>query len=850
MRASWAQPAGWSDGGARAARVRACVALAAGMCGIALGRHSPGAPMGLWFALAVGAAGLACAGRGWVCKAALTLAMCLLMAGWTHARVHTLAPTSIERMLPAYEGGAAPGVIVRVECRVESATVRLGEAPTILDPPFSGEAGGSVEAEALRVWTDDGWRRASGRVRLHAIGLRNEHVRAGQKVVATGWGGAIGRDLNGGRAVDGKAWSRMRGPSAIVRMSSPGLIEPADEDWLERAWAAPTRWRGALRRRSGLALGDYRSDEGRSLMAALLLGRREPGVGPAIERFRVLGAAHLLSVSGFHLAVLAGIALWAVRLTGERGRLESVLVGAATLVYLLVLPTRAPIARSGAMVLGVLAGDALGRRPDRLASLAWVALGLLVWRPLDLWSIGYQLSVGITALLVWLGQTRHPWVFGWRVVGAPARGGALADAARVVRGTLATCVLCSLVAAPTILTHTGVASPIAPLASAVLLPVVLVDLAVGFVLVVGTAIVPAMAEFASGVLGALGDATLWVAAALEHVPGAWTRLPPVSSVWAGAATLWTLRLIAGGRLRDRRVWAMAALLGLWLAGEVGLRGWLDRGVQARIQTMAVGDGTCHLVRSGSASILWDAGSLQRGWNERAIERVWRDSGGRRVRTAIISHPNLDHYNALPALAGVIGLERVLVGAATLERLDDGPGRHWRELLEEEGVTIERIGAGDAILFGHATLTILGEGEPGMGMNDRSLVARLEVATERGPLRALFTGDIQDEAMGLLASRGVDVRADVLELPHHGSFTPGGPGFIERVGPSVVVQSTGVDRIGDPRWEGARRGRVWWTTAAHGAAWVELRRDGSVVTGARLAGDERDLARRAGGGPGG
>ncbi|MEZ6242424.1 MAG: ComEC/Rec2 family competence protein [Phycisphaerales bacterium] len=845
MRASWTRPGDWSDGEALAARVRAGVALGAVAAGITLGRYTPGAAIGVWFALALGASGLACVGRGWVCRVALVVVVALLAAGWTQARVHTRAPLSLERWLPGGIGGVSPRVIVRLECRALSATVRPGSERTPLDAPFGEETPPSIEVEALRVETSEGWAPATGLVVVRAPGLRNEDYTPGGRVLVTGWGVRIGAGSNpGNEGWPGRA--RQRGEVGSIFLTSPELIQPVEEGWLSYAWATPTRWRGLVRRRAAAAMGESEG-EGAALMGALLLGKRDPTMAPIATRFRQLGASHLLAVSGFHLAVLAGLALWFARLFGERGRLESALVGGATFVYMLVLPTRTPITRAGVMVLGVLGGEALARRPDRLASLAWIAIGLLAWRPLDLWSIGFQLSVGITGLLIWLGSVRHPWVFGApRVVGAGADVGVWRGAGRVVWRTFVGCVLCWVIAAPTILTHTGVASPIAPIASTLLLPFVLFDLAAGFVVVIAGSVVPSVSGVGSHVFAALGDGTLWVASVLERVPGATYALPAVSSVWAVAATAWGIWMIKRARVRDPLVWGVGVALGVWLAAEVMLGPRLTDRVVLRVDTLDVEDGTCHLVRSGDEALLWDAGSLSRPWAEGSIERAWRALGGAPVRTAIVSHPNLDHYNALPALAQPLGLRRVLVSDAMLEQMDQGVPAFWRQRLEAQGVRIERLSVGDEVTLGRATIRILSDGSGGgeLELNDRSLVARLEAPTERGVRRVLMTGDIEAPGMELLESRGADVRADVLELPHHGSVHATALDFVARVDPAIVVQSTGPSRALDERWASVREGRVWWTTAVEGAAWVEVRRDGSLETGAMVESGVWDYRRPA------
>ena len=80
------------------------------------------------------------------------------------------------------------------------------------------------------------------------------------------------------------------------------------------------------------------------------------------------------------------------------------------------------------------------------------------------------------------------------------------------------------------------------------------------------------------------------------------------------------------------------------------------------------------------------------------------------------------------------------------------------------------------------------------------------------------------------SPGADLRADVLELPHHGSVQPTAMALVETVNPAVVLQSTGPSRALDIRWNAHRLGRQWWTTATDGAAWVEFHQDGSITSG--------------------
>ena len=108
-------------------------------------------------------------------------------------------------------------------------------------------------------------------------------------------------------------------------------------------------------------------------------------------------------------------------------------------------------------------------------------------------------------------------------------------------------------------------------------------------------------------------------------------------------------------------------------------------------------------------------------------------------------------------------------------------------------------------------------------NDASLVLRVDVVGTR----ILLTGDIGAATeRALLASR-IDLRADVLKLPHHGSRYSATLPFLEAVGAEIALLSAPCSaRSRLPAPEAVQRARlagmsVWWT-GRDGALWVQLR----------------------------
>jgi beta-lactamase superfamily II metal-dependent hydrolase len=113
-------------------------------------------------------------------------------------------------------------------------------------------------------------------------------------------------------------------------------------------------------------------------------------------------------------------------------------------------------------------------------------------------------------------------------------------------------------------------------------------------------------------------------------------------------------------------------------------------------------------------------------------------------------------------------------------------------LKERGVPLEiaaqgfsetRAGALMQMLWPPADLV-------SKGANDTSLVLSISTPASTGAThRLLLNGDIQKQATWALLEAGVDLRADVTDLPHHGGINAASPEWLPRVAPQMVLQSS-------------------------------------------------------------
>ncbi len=161
---------------------------------------------------------------------------------------------------------------------------------------------------------------------------------------------------------------------------------------------------------------------------------------------------------------------------------------------------------------------------------------------------------------------------------------------------------------------------------------------------------------------------------------------------------------------------------------------------------------------------------------------------RSVDVVLLSHPNSDHMVSLPEVLRRYRV-RTLITAGT--PFDSGLYHALLSGALLRGVKLTAVEADSTIRIADAVLTVLWPPVPrphGMNkdVNNDSIVLRLE----QGGKRILFTGDEESIVEKTLLAAGVDLRADILKIAHHGSVTSSSTGFLLAVHPKTAVISVG------------------------------------------------------------
>lgn len=162
-------------------------------------------------------------------------------------------------------------------------------------------------------------------------------------------------------------------------------------------------------------------------------------------------------------------------------------------------------------------------------------------------------------------------------------------------------------------------------------------------------------------------------------------------------------------------------------------------------------------------------------------------GAKYIDLALITHPQLDHFNGYNFI-----LDHYGIGAFLYNGRDDPGVAEWgalKQKIAEKHIPLITLAAGDRVRYGAAEVDILSpdaEFAQSAELNDTGLVERVRTPD----LRALFTADIGFNIEEWLIAHVEDLRADILKVPHHGSKYASGESFLRAVDPEIAVIEVG------------------------------------------------------------
>ncbi len=539
------------------------------------------------------------------------------------------------------------------------------------------------------------------------------------------------------------------------------------------------------------------------ILTALAVGDQKAVDSDLWVVFNRTGTIHLMSISGLHVTLVAGLVgglvgfgwrrvpALALRCPAQRAALAGAVL--AAFAYALLAGFGVPAQRTLYMLLVAAAALGSGRvvAPSRILVLA-LLLVLIVdpWSPL---APGFWLSFGAVAALLYIGSAVLGTGDGWR---QRLRGWGLVQWA----ATLASLPVLMLVFQQFPL--------VSPLANALAVPVI------SFIvtpLALLAALLPwaPLMLLAHGILDALMAFLFWCAAwPVWQAPAA----PPWVAVGAAAGVALCL--------------LPRAVPGKWLGlvlmvPAVFWPAQLPPPGEAWIDVLDVGQGQAVVIRTQAHAMVYDPGpryNADADAGQRVLVPYLRWLGVRRLDKVLVTHGDADHAGGLVSLLAALPAERLLSSMAELEGdlCAAGQGWHW------DGVDFR----------------ILHPAPQAYLQTTRRNSLSCVLAVDAGGRRMLLTGDIEAvDEIAMVERDAAALRADLLLVPHHGARGSSTPAFVAAVGAGEVIYSVGYrNRFGHPRADVVDRYAATlarqWRTDRDGALRIRMAPAGVTIDATR------------------
>ncbi len=408
------------------------------------------------------------------------------------------------------------------------------------------------------------------------------------------------------------------GASGFVHGAIKIVAPPAQAGWALRANAFVQGLRDAIDARIRAVLtGDVGS-----IASALITGKRDAITPHLYDSMFVSGIGHVLSISGYHMAVVAGVVFFILRALlalipglSERAPIKKWAAFAALLVtafYLVLSGAEVATQRSFIMIAIVLIGVLLDRPILTLRTVTIAALVVLLFAPEAVVHPSFQMSFAATLALIAGYERGIPWAR----AGADTSLGARAAlwGVREILSLIVASLLAGLATTPYAAFHFHRMAPYGVLANLLAMPIVS-----GWVMPMGILGVVTLPFGFDGLFWRqMGYGIEWmdfVALWVAGLPGAFGR---VTSFGTGPVLLATLGLLLICLLKTPLRWS--GFIFVALAIVVGLRTPLP-------DVLVAADGRTFAVRGANGKL-----AFHRAGSDAFAMREWlaADADGREV----------------------------------------------------------------------------------------------------------------------------------------------------------------------------------------------------------------------------
>lgn len=553
------------------------------------------------------------------------------------------------------------------------------------------------------------------------------------------------------------------------------------------------------------------------LLPGLILGDRSQQSEQLDQAMKVSGLSHLSAVSGTHTSLIAAAATGLFRSL----RMPRSVVLAAFLCTLIlfvhIVGMQPSIMRAATM--GAIGAWAVlfGRGSQALPILALTIIVLLTASPELIYEAGFQLSVAATAGIVLGAQPLERWL-------QPFFDKFLPNfLASLLSSSLAISATAQLACQPVLLTfidYVSSYSVIANLFATPLLPLITIP---GTVAAAISVVSPSLSQLLLHIVSFPAAGIGWIATTATNLPGSMLPWPGGSTgIWLvclhwSACGIVLVKLLRRQR-RPKPPVKIDSNLPRWnrLVVTVNKHATVHNTVQYLVVIVAivahtsvfwparptsitpdwdvigcdVGQGDMFLVRTGPESAM----VIDTGEDDVIAQQCLKQAQITQVDVLVITHLHADHVGGVQGVLAQTEPEQIIFSTSTDPKytLETTDLPATAQQVEQPAVYVIDHSRHDDQHPVEIRWTILSANSNAHHENDASIVLLAEIYRHGDVVKALFTGDLEeDEARRLLGRDTIPGSIDILKLSHHGAKN-GGVEIIEHTNPTMALLGVGAD----------------------------------------------------------